>query len=51
MEPHELLRQVQEMADPASAQEFGDGVERLRAIADHIQGNLLCNEDETGATQ
>lgn len=40
MEPDELLRQVQEMADVGSAQEFGDTVERLWAIVDHIQGNL-----------
>ena len=40
MEPEELLRQVQEMADPNSAQEFDGTVERLWAIADHIEGNL-----------
>lgn len=40
MDPHELLQQVQEMADVGSAQEFGDTVERLWAIVDHIEGNL-----------
>ena len=29
------------MADIGSAQEFSDTVKRLRAIADHINGNLL----------
>lgn len=41
MEPEELLRQVKEMADVGSAQEFGDTVARLWAIVDHINGNLL----------
>jgi hypothetical protein len=40
MDPDELLRQVQEMADPDSAQEFDDTVWRLWAIHDHIEGNL-----------
>ena len=31
----------------SSAQEFDDDVERLRAIADHINGNLLGDEPET----
>lgn len=43
--PHELLVQVREMADPDGAQEFGDEVERLRAIVAHVQGNLIEDDD------
>lgn len=39
--PRELLSQVREMADPEGSQELGDDVERLWAIVQHIEGNLL----------
>jgi hypothetical protein len=48
--PRELLFQVREMADPDGAQELGDDVERLWAIVQHIEGNLLQDlvADDTG---
>lgn len=45
--PRELLYQVREMADPEGSHELGDEVERLRAIVDHIRGNLLDDTERT----